>query len=133
MFVSGLAVEYIVKLTHISSMIIKLIVDKVNLNVNLEPTKRYKFFPIYTSLSRNNVNIVKLLLNNGALIEKKWEKIALDLVKDNFNDYINILEFFIKLVNNDKKFRLIINSDRLSLGTDKKPVTKVYSKLSNLN
>ncbi len=43
MFVSGLAVEYIVKLTHISSMVIKLIVDIVLFVVNFVIQRTFIF------------------------------------------------------------------------------------------
>ena len=43
MFVSGLAVEYIVKLTHISSMVIKLIVDIVLFIVNFVIQRTFIF------------------------------------------------------------------------------------------
>ena len=43
MFVSGLAVEYIVKLTHISSMIIKLIVDIILFIVNFVIQRTFIF------------------------------------------------------------------------------------------
>lgn len=43
MFVSGLAVEYIVKLTHISSMVIKLIVDVILFIVNFVIQRTFIF------------------------------------------------------------------------------------------
>lgn len=66
---------------------------------------------------------------NGVIIEKDWEKIALDLIKDDFDDYINVLKFFMKLAKKYKKLELIINPLRLSLGTDNNIVKKILSKL----
>ncbi len=66
---------------------------------------------------------------NGNSLEKEWERTAFNLIKANFDDYINVINYFIKITDSNPKQNMSINIELLSLGTDCLPVKIVYSKL----
>ena len=51
------------------------------------------------------------------------------MIENNFNDYIDILEYFLDVVEKNPIYKLIVTKERLSVGWDQQIVKKVYDQL----
>lgn len=51
------------------------------------------------------------------------------LIENNFDDYINVLKYFLETVKDNPLFKFIITKESLSLGWNKQIVKKIYNQL----
>ena len=66
---------------------------------------------------------------NGYEFKQQYLINIYNLIENNFNDYINILKYFLNVIENNSLLKLVINKEKLSLGWDGKIVKKVYNNL----
>ena len=68
---------------------------------------------------------------NGYEFKQQYLINIFNLIENNFNDYIDILEYFLDVVEKNPIYKLIVTKERLSVGWDQQIVKKVYDKLYN--
>ena len=66
---------------------------------------------------------------NGYEFKKQYLINIFSLIENNFNDYIDILEYFLDVVEKNPIYKLIVTKERLSVGWDQQIVKKVYDQL----
>ncbi len=66
---------------------------------------------------------------NGYQFKQQWLLNVFSLIENNFDDYIEILKYFLQVVENHPVYSLIITKELLSIGWDKQIVKKVYKQL----
>ena len=66
---------------------------------------------------------------NGYEFKQQYLINIFNLIENNFNDYIDILEYFLDVVEKNPIYRLIVTKERLSVGWDQQIVKKVYDQL----
>lgn len=66
---------------------------------------------------------------NGYEFKQQYLINILSLIENNFNDYIDILEYFLDVVEKNPIYKLIVTKERLSVGWDQQIVKKVYDQL----
>ncbi len=66
---------------------------------------------------------------NGYVFNQQWLITAFNLIKNNFDDYIDILKYILNIAENNPLYSLIINKKKLSIGWNKEIVKKVYNRL----
>lgn len=82
------------------------------------------------------VNFISKTLNDlydGYISSKDYIKIAFEMVKDNYEDYINILRYLLDEMGRDNKKSQISLKKQLSRGFRKNMVLKVYERLIKVN
>ena len=78
------------------------------------------------------VNLICPQINdyfNGYQFKQEWQIKEFSLIENNFDDYIEILKYFLDVIEDHPLYSIIITRDRLSVGWDKQIVKKVYKKL----
>lgn len=66
---------------------------------------------------------------NGYEFKQQYLINIFNLIENNFNDYIDILEYFLDVVEKNPIYKLIVTKERLSVGWDQQIVKKVYDQL----
>ena len=66
---------------------------------------------------------------NGYEFKQQYLINIFSLIENNFNDYIDILEYFLDVVEKNPIYKLIVTKERLSVGWDQQIVKKVYDQL----
>ena len=66
---------------------------------------------------------------NGYEFKQQYLINIFSLIENNFNDYIDILEYFLDVVEKTPIYKLIVTKERLSVGWDQQIVKKVYDQL----
>lgn len=66
---------------------------------------------------------------NGYEFKQQWLKNIFGIIENNFDDYIDILKYFLAVVEKHPLYKLVISKERLSVGWDGQIVKKVYSLL----
>ena len=66
---------------------------------------------------------------NGYKFKQQYLINIFSLIENNFNDYIDILEYFLDVVEKNPIYKLIVTKERLSVGWDQQIVKKVYDQL----
>ena len=66
---------------------------------------------------------------NGYQFKQQYLINIYSLIENNFDDYIDILKYFLAIIEKNPLYRLLITKKRLSIGWDGKIVEKVYEKL----
>ena len=66
---------------------------------------------------------------NGYEFKQQYLINIFSLIENNFNDYIDILEYFLDVVEKNPIYKLIFTKERLSVGWDQQIVKKVYDQL----
>ena len=66
---------------------------------------------------------------NGYEFKQQYLINIFSLIENNFNDYIDILKYFLDVVEKNPIYKLIVTKERLSVGWDQQIVKKVYDQL----
>ncbi len=66
---------------------------------------------------------------NGYEFKQQYLINIFNLIENNFNDYIDILKYFLDVVEKNPIYKLIVTKERLSVGWDQQIVRKVYNQL----
>lgn len=66
---------------------------------------------------------------NGYEFKQQWLKNIFGVIENNFNDYIDILKYFLAVVEKHPLYKLVISKERLSVGWDGQVVKKIYNLL----
>ncbi len=66
---------------------------------------------------------------NGYEFKQQYLINIFSLIENNFNDYIDILEYFLDVVEKNPIYKSIVTKDRLSVGWDQQIVKRVYDQL----
>ena len=66
---------------------------------------------------------------NGYKFKRQWLVKMFSLIENNFNDYIDILEYFLDVVEKNPIYKLIVTKEDLSVGWNRQIVKKVYDQL----
>ena len=66
---------------------------------------------------------------NGYEFKREFERKEMELIADNFEDYIKVLRYLWIVIENNPKYSFFITKDRLTQGIDKEIVDKVYDEL----
>ena len=66
---------------------------------------------------------------NGYEFKQQWLKNIFGIIENNFDDYIDILKYFLAVVEKHPLYKLVISKERLSVGWDGQIVKKVYNLL----
>lgn len=81
-------------------------------------------------------NFISTALNDlydGDISNKDYIKIAFELVKDNYEDYIKILRYLLDEMGRDNEDSQVILKEQLSRGYKKSKVIRVYERLIKVN
>lgn len=66
---------------------------------------------------------------NGYEFKQQYLINIFSLIENNFNDYIDILEYFLDVVEKKPIYKSIVTKERLSVGWDQQIVKRVYDQL----
>lgn len=66
---------------------------------------------------------------NGYEFKQQYLINIFSLIENNFNDYIDILEYFLDVVEKNPIYKSIVTKERLSVGWDQQIVKRVYDQL----
>lgn len=66
---------------------------------------------------------------NGYEFKQQYLINIFSLIENNFNDYIDILEYFLNVVEKNPIYKSIVTKERLSVGWDQQIVKRVYDQL----
>lgn len=66
---------------------------------------------------------------NGYEFKQQYLINIYSIIENNFEDYIDILKYFLKTIKKNPLFKNLITKERLSIGWDAQIVKKVYEKL----
>ena len=66
---------------------------------------------------------------NGYEFKQQWLKNIFSVIENNFDDYIDILRYFLAVVEKHPLYKLVISKKKLSVGWDGQIIEKVYNLL----
>lgn len=66
---------------------------------------------------------------NGYQFKQAYLVKIYSIIENNFDDYINILKYFLNVIEEHPLYKLVISKERLSIGWDGQIVKKVYVRL----
>ena len=66
---------------------------------------------------------------NGYEFKQQYLKNIFGLIENNFDDYIDILRYFLDVVEKNPLYKILISKERLSVGWDGRIIKKVYERL----
>ena len=66
---------------------------------------------------------------NGYQFKRDYLIKIYSIIEDNFDDYINILRYFLDVIEKHPLYKLVISKERLSVGWDGQIVEKIYEQL----
>lgn len=66
---------------------------------------------------------------NGYEFKQQYLKNIFGLIENNFDDYIDILRYFLDVVEKNPLYKILISKERLSVGWDGRIIEKVYERL----
>ena len=69
---------------------------------------------------------------NGYKFSKKWMLAAFELIKDNYEDYLNVLKYLWRLINKDERYTGRYSIEKMSMGWQMKPYKNILKELSNV-
>lgn len=66
---------------------------------------------------------------NGYDFRRQYLKDTFNIIKDNFDDYINILKYLLKVAEENPLYKLVITKEKISVGWDGRIIKKIYKRL----
>lgn len=110
------------------------ILEHLILHIKIVEGPRNKLANKYSCLGLGGViNYICPQINDyydGYIYKRQYQKNIFSKIKNNFDDYINVLKYFIDVIENKKpEHALLVTIEKLSEGWDSHVVEKVYDQL----